>query len=163
MQISAFSTEDEGHELWRIPLRAKTTWYILKYCILLQLTFCDSGATGLSPSGTLLVVTNLHDGMDWYNLTLQRWVGTSILDLGSKQHIVEPVFIAEDTVASAHANGRMAFAKFNEDLSPEPKVFRALRGKTGEIYAITTSTTTLRLTLIFSLGLQMIVRDFNLL
>lgn len=124
---------------------------------------CDSGATSLSPSGTLLVVTNLHDGIDWYNLTLQRWVGTSILNLGTKQQIVEPVFIAEDTVASAHGNGRMAFAKFNEDLSPEPKIFRVLRGKTGEIYVITTWTTTLRLTLMLSLDLQMIVRDFNVL
>lgn len=133
------------------------------YVITAVTNICDSGATSLSPSGTLLVVTNLHDGIDWYNLTLQRWVGTSVLNLGTKQQIVEPVFIAEDTVASAHGNGRMAFAKFSEDLSPEPKIFRVLRSKTGEIYVITAWTTTLRLTLMLSLDLQMIVRDFNVL
>jgi hypothetical protein len=59
--------------------------------------FLNSGGSALSPSGKLLAVTNLVDGVDWYSVEEKRFLSTTPYKLGRSNYVVDLAFLDENT------------------------------------------------------------------
>ena len=68
-----------------------------------------SGASALSPSKKLLVVTNLADGVDWYGVEERAYLRSTIYDLKEK-FIVGLGFLSEKAIIVGHSRGELIIA-----------------------------------------------------
>ncbi|KAF8069285.1 WD40-repeat-containing domain protein [Lyophyllum atratum] len=67
------------------------------------------GASAISPSGTMLAVSNYRDGVDFYSLQKQRWYATTKFDV-KENYVASLQFIGSDSVAVGHSRGDLVFA-----------------------------------------------------
>ncbi|KAF8059602.1 WD40-repeat-containing domain protein [Lyophyllum atratum] len=67
------------------------------------------GASAISPSGTMLAVSNYRDGVDFYSLQKRRWYATTKFDV-KESYVASLQFIGSDSVAVGHSRGDVVFA-----------------------------------------------------
>ena len=69
----------------------------------------DSGSAALSPSKTLLAVTNLQDGIDFYSLRKKAYLTTTKYQIEARLvlKIVGIDFLDDDTVIAGHSAGHI--------------------------------------------------------
>lgn len=80
------------------------------YAVLLPLIDSNpSGGSALSPSGKLLAVANLQDGIDYYSIEERRYLSTTSFDLGTA-HVVDIEFLDEHTVVTGHSRSSVIIA-----------------------------------------------------
>ncbi|RDB18734.1 hypothetical protein Hypma_014669 [Hypsizygus marmoreus] len=67
------------------------------------------GASALSPSRKTVAITNLKDGIDWYDVERRKYTRTTVYNIGSK-YIVEIHFIGENAIVAGHSGGALILA-----------------------------------------------------
>lgn len=70
---------------------------------------CDSGGTALSPSGAILAVTNLVDGIDWYSVEEGAYTHSTTYEF-TESFPVNIRFIGEAAVVAGNSQGGLVFA-----------------------------------------------------
>ncbi|KAF5371379.1 hypothetical protein D9615_009682 [Tricholomella constricta] len=76
------------------------------------------GSSALSPSKTLLAVTNFHDGIDWYSVQKYKWIATTKFD--TKEHYSVGIqFIDDESVVVGRSRGGLVLANVMCTKNPE--------------------------------------------
>ena len=58
------------------PVRRKTQLFLSHWCIISHYLIFFRGCSAVSPNQKLLAMTNLYDGIDWYSLDSNHFMGT---------------------------------------------------------------------------------------
>jgi hypothetical protein len=80
----------------------------------------SSGESDISPQKTILesrilALTNLTDGIDWYNMKSRNYVTTTYQDLTQDFNVPVPiVFLDKDTVVVGSGTGRVGIYNMGE-------------------------------------------------
>lgn len=87
----------------------------------------DSGGSALSPSGALVAITNLTDGVEWYDVTKRKYLHSTKYKVGEKI-VVDIEFVGEDAVVAGHSNGDLILAATKIDKNPVRYTFLSKTG-----------------------------------
>ena len=110
LNVSAYSSSPPFNQIWKIHVRQGTDMYVLLIAgISSFINDIDSGSAALSPSKTLLAVTNLQDGIDFYSLRKKAYVTTTKYQIEARLvlKIVGIDFLDDDTVIAGHSAGHI--------------------------------------------------------
>ena len=75
----------------------------------------------LSPSKQLLAVTNLLDGINWYNVELHAFVRSMRYSM-KEGYNVSIVFLGENSVVVGHSHGNLVIA--TRDMARNPEMLK---------------------------------------
>ena len=88
-----------------------------------------SGNSAISPSKKYLAVSNLHDGLDWYDVGQRRYINTTKYKRQGGQFSTDVRFVEETVAVVGHTSCRMVVASMKR---PEfPHFIRYLNIKEG--------------------------------
>lgn len=82
--------------------------------IFIDLAPISRGRIALSPLQDLLAATNLIDGIDWYSIKTQKYIGSTHYDIKGKDGSVRVVgidFVDNVTVVAGHPDGGVVLAR----------------------------------------------------
>jgi len=75
-------------------------------------------SSALSPSKQLLAVTNLLDGIDWYDIELRAFVRSTRYSV-KEGYNVSIAFLGENSVVVGHSHGNLVIATGDMARNPE--------------------------------------------
>ena len=91
-----------------------------------------SGASALSPSGRLLAIANLSNGIDWYSIKERIYLSSTTYEAFDEHAYVPGLdFIDERTVVVGACGGQIKFATHGRGMDPPGFI---LRGATEGMY-----------------------------
>ena len=93
--------------------------------------FIDDGYSGgfaISPSMEVLVVCNLWDGVDWYDIWSGKHVTMTTYEVGGKV-MGQIVFLSEKDIIIGHSGGALVTASFQQPTRNIPGFLKFLPGQ----------------------------------
>ena len=106
----SFSTPLEHSATWRSPIHVSQVRALIRFL----LTSISRGRIAISPLQHLLAATNFIDGIDWYSLRTQTYIGSTHYSVKGKDGSVRAIgldFVDNDTVVAGHADGGVVLAR----------------------------------------------------
>ena len=114
----------------RFNMRPENTlMYVVLSCkYQLHANDCRSGSSAISPSTRYLVVTNVFDGLDWFDTNTGNYLFTSRLKV-THEAATDVKFLSEHVVAVAYRRNRFIMTTMSNKTSPI--FFKYLQGVPG--------------------------------
>jgi len=118
-----------------------------------------SGASALSPSGRLLAIANLSDGIDWYSIKERIYLSSTTYEAFDEHAYVPGIdFVDERTVVVGACRGQIKFATHGRGMNPPGFT---LRGATEGTHSINQCVFLISLCTSCNLDIQAVVGAFT--